>query len=68
MWTIYANPADHPGQHVVRGWSIQAQGAEPDPECTVVDTLTAARKTLPPGLVCLPRQSGDDPCIVESWL
>jgi hypothetical protein len=68
MWTIYENPLDHPGRHVVRAWTIWPHGAEPDMECTVVDTLTAARETLPPGLVCMPRQRDDDPCIVESWL
>jgi len=67
MWTIYFNPSDHPGRWVVRGWSV-GQATVPDVGCAVVATLDDARAIVPPGLACIPRDLGDDPSIVESWL
>jgi hypothetical protein len=49
---------------------VSATEAEPvpGPLVAVSDTLHEAREAIPPGLVCFPRQEGDDPKIVETWL
>jgi hypothetical protein len=70
LWTVYANPTDFPGQYVARRWEARAGDREPVPcaECIVRDTLDEVRADLPPGLYCMPRDPGDDPTIVETWL
>lgn len=68
QFVIYRNPADYPDKVVVRRWSIGAAQVTPDAApLTLVDTVEAARAALPPGLVCLGREPGDDPVIVEVW-
>jgi len=72
-WTIYFNATDYPGKFVVRRFVILGGGrglhkdAEP---CFVGDSLEAARDSLPHerGLYCMPRQAGDEPQIVETWI
>lgn len=71
-WTIYDHPLDAPNHVVVRRWSVVA-GSEPIPDehAARFDTLEAARDWLHqwhPGLYCIPRQTGDDPTILETWL
>jgi hypothetical protein len=70
MWTVYQSPSDYPGKFVVRRRVVRAGGmTDVDPEpSAVVDTLAAARFPLQArGLVCMPREDGDDPVIVETW-
>jgi len=67
MWTITERPRDYPGGYVAR-----LHVALPEPVVSVCaiygPTLAAVRAALPPGLICLTRNHGDDPCIVETWL
>lgn len=69
MFTIYSDPADHPGKFVVREDRVSGVGvlraAVPH---AVVDTLEEARASIPDGLVPLQRHPLDDPVIVESWI
>ena len=70
MWTVYERPRDFPNEFVVREWHVvagkvisrQAAGALTAP------TLEQARKLVPQDCVCMPRQEGDDPVIVETWI
>jgi hypothetical protein len=79
IWTIYKHPADFPGKFVVREWLVTAsratgilaqatRAAMPCLECSVADTLEAARRFIPAGAVNMGRLMETDPCIVESWL
>jgi hypothetical protein len=65
-WTIYESPKDQPGLVVARLWLLRPlQSTE-----TLLrgNTVAEVRDLLPPGLARLPREPGDDPCIVETWL
>lgn len=69
IWTVYDHPADRPDKFVARRWEAQ-NGPEPVPTNDILeaDTLEALRRLLPPHLFRMPRQDGDDPVIVESWI
>jgi hypothetical protein len=70
MYTIYDHPLDFPHSFVVRRWTIDG-GHEPKPDelpFAVGPSLDAVRDVLPVGLICLPRQEGDEPQVVETWL
>jgi hypothetical protein len=70
MWTVYYRPRDNPDKWVARRFEIG--GGWPDPLPTndmfVADTLEELRALLPPGLTCIPRNPGDHPVVIESWL
>ena len=70
QWVIYAGPRDYPGRFVVRQWDIvQDQGPVAHEDCTVHFTIESARNAIPDHAgVCFPRQAGDDPSIVETWM
>lgn len=67
IWAVYERPLDYPEKFVARRWV-----ATPQPSATndvlLADDLDSLRKLLPPGLEQMPRQQGDDPVIVESWI
>jgi len=65
IWTITENPSDFPGKFVARR-HVVGMGATCD--CHVADSLEGVRALLPAGLIMLPREEGDDPVIVESWI
>jgi hypothetical protein len=68
IWIIYDNPSDYPGCTVARCWRITAGKNEPTGKF-IKAPLECLRATLElRGLYCIPRQPGDDPVIVESWL
>jgi hypothetical protein len=68
-YTIYDHPLDCPEKFVVRQFVV-ATGPDPVPGPIVAETetLAEAREAIPRGLICFPRQPGDDPVIVETWL
>lgn len=67
-YTIYDRPADYPDAVVVRRWRITpGQPVDSGVWCLALD-IDSARKSIPPGLVCMERQPDDDPTIVETWL
>jgi hypothetical protein len=68
MWTIYENPKDYPGKWVVRAHRVGAGIVMPHTECVVTESLEAARRAVPIGLIRLDRTPKDDPVIVEIWL
>lgn len=66
-WVVFGpGTADHPGLFVARLWH-----ALPEPRPTThllrAGTLATLRDLLPPGLVRLRRQPGDDTNIIETW-
>lgn len=66
-WCVYDRPRDFPNSAVARRFV----GESPTPYAIVgpsVEAVRAALAALRPGLVCLARSPGDDPCIVEVWL
>lgn len=67
VWTIYDNPSDAPGRFVLRPFS-STKGTPDTWACTskTADALREFMQRL--GLTCMPRQEGDDPVILESWL
>lgn len=67
MFVIYDRPDDHPDKVVVRKWNCAVQ-AQPARDCMLHDSIDDARRSLPPGLVCLQRAMADEPQIVETWL
>lgn len=73
-WTIYQNPSDYPGKHVVRRWFTRRNHGQVETMADVVpvavaDSLEAARRALPLSACArLARDPQDDPCIVEVWL
>jgi hypothetical protein len=69
MWTIYFNPADHPGQFVTRRCWIGPGTITPDPvRFRVGKTLEEARTFVPWGCERLDRDPADEPQIVEVWI
>ena len=70
MFVIYERPRDYPDKFVVRVWVIGAVKGEPVPTqyFMLADTLEAARKFIPYGLVCINRSESDELQIIESWI
>lgn len=64
VYVIYHDPADHPGQYVVRRWV----GLTPHEHVAIASTLDEARAAIPTGLYPIARSDTDDPVIVESWV
>lgn len=67
QFTVYDHPADHPNHVVVRAWFIRGGEVIPFGFVWPFKTLEEAREAIPVGMVCIPRFSGDDPCIAEVW-
>lgn len=75
MFIVYDHPRDFPGEFVVRAMRLMRQG---DKTWTLDEGIVARGATLVevreqlwarrPGLVCLSRDEGDDPAIVEVWV
>lgn len=69
MWTIYDHPSDAPEFFVARKWLITGGAAIATGETMSEEDIDTLRKYFQiGGMTCLPRQPGDDPVIVESWL
>jgi hypothetical protein len=66
MFVIYDRPRDYPHHVIVRKWLVGRRSwagpATPHP------SISAARSSLPPGLIRLARDPSDEPQIVESWV
>lgn len=63
IWTVYNNLKDFPGQYVALKWINDT----PTQDLLAAGSLDSLRDLLPPGLVCMTRNTGDDPTIVETW-
>jgi hypothetical protein len=69
VYTIYDNPADHPGRVVLRRFNVTGSGTRPDPEPIYVgDSVSEARALLPRGLARFDREKSDPACVVETHL
>ena len=68
QYAIYNKPKDHPTKFVVRQWIIGPGTVNAGPMICLADTLEEARKSVPEGLVLLPRFDDDDPVIEEVWI
>jgi len=74
MWVIYDHPKDYPKNFVARRWVVAGTGVGkpcPTQDEKLADTLHELRESLRsqhPGLTVIPRDQGDDPVIVESWI
>ena len=70
VYTIYETPLDFPDHYVVRKWRIVNSQINPisDGVLGISKTLEGARKLLPDGCTCLPRDQMDEVQIVESWI
>lgn len=68
IWTIYDHPRDFPNCFVARRHEVRSGESAPTADVAISTDLEALRsEMMNRGLVCIPRQSGDDPMIVESW-
>ena len=69
IWTVYDHPSDHPDIFVARRWIVGEGGHRPTMETIGSTDLERLRDELEArGLVCLPREPGDDPKIIENWI
>lgn len=68
LWTIYRQPRDYPHGYVLRRHVASAKGSRPTEDAFYAYTLAEIRLLVPPGLVCIGREDGDEPQIVETWL
>lgn len=68
IWTVCFNPSDAPGLYTLHGHKVTRHGTEPLQQLYTSPTLEGIRDFVPFGLVCLGREPGDDPAIVESWI
>ena len=69
LFDVYDHPRDYPGHFVVRRRVVRSWGvADPTDDFAFADTLEAVREEVPRGLHRVPRQPGEDPAIVETWL
>lgn len=69
LFTVYESPSDAPGMFVVRRWVVVRGESDALPaEAFQFYTLDMARAAIPRGRVSLPREHGDDPTIVETWV
>lgn len=69
MWTIYDHPTDWPEWYVARAFTITPEGSEPGDTVELHRDIEALRRAMQRrGLYCLPRNEGDEPQIVETWI
>lgn len=71
MWTIFYSPRDCPGAYCVRRFDVVRGQPEPVPAPHALGPfvfLETARAAVPPYLHRLPRNPGDHPSVVETWL
>ncbi|MGX9432181.1 hypothetical protein [Bradyrhizobium sp. LeoA1S1] len=75
MWTIYDRPAEFPDCYVARMFEVFGGSEAPQPSTVMLRTVAPNEglKMLrdafeAAGLHCMPRSSGDQPQLVESWV
>jgi hypothetical protein len=67
LWTVYDHPSDYPAHFVLRGYSTRKDVTLP--WCALFESLDELRQEMiEAGRVCLDREPGDDPVIVETWI
>ena len=72
LWTVYDKPSDFPDEFVARAYEIGRGVVQPTMEHvtgkTLEDVRAAVQRRDPNVSFPLPRQAGDDPAIVETWI
>ena len=69
IYTIYLDPVDLGPGYAMREWRTYSGRIEPGPAVGGLKTLEAARDFVPPWAdQLIPRNPGDDPTIVETWI
>ncbi len=69
IWTVYDHPSDYPDCFVARRHEVVAGRSTPTSDLLVSTDLESIRAQMRArGLYRLNRQTGDVPCIIESWL
>jgi len=69
MWTVYKHPSDYPNDYVARLFEVDADGPRATASIVISPSLEFLREQMMDmRLVCLTRDEGDDPVIVETWL
>lgn len=74
LWTLYAHPRDYPDSYVVRQFVVLDDGKLwMNPARPIIEekTLEAAREKLRqllPNGIPIPRDTNDEPQIVETWI
>lgn len=70
MYVVYHNPSDYPGEYVIRRQVVKPHGVldkDPVPLAHGMN-YTEVLNHLPKGVFRLPRDSRDDPVILEVWI
>ncbi len=68
MFVIYKHPKDYPDKWIVRRWTVDSNGSQPDLMHAEADSLELARTFIPGGMVRLSRNRDDDEAFYESWV
>lgn len=70
MWTVYDHPSDYPNSYVARRFDIDGKGVSPTGSLIIAPDLGTLRDMLEfeMHLTRLPRDEGDDPNIIETWI
>jgi hypothetical protein len=69
IWTVYERPRDYPCGFIARRFEVSGLGPKPTRQVIKCLELEPIRDKLErAGLVCMARQEGDEPQIVESWV
>jgi hypothetical protein len=69
IWTIHERPKDYPTGFVAKMFELSSAGPQPTRYAIRSEELEPIREKLSrAGLVCLPRDDGDEPQIIESWI
>lgn len=69
IWTLYDHPKDYPAGFIARRWEVYATGPVPTDDAVMANDLETLREHFRDcGLYCMPRQPGDDPVIIETWI
>ena len=69
IWTVYEKPRDYPTGWIARMHEVGGAVVKPTGYVIKAVELEPIREKLArAGLVCIPRQEGDERQIVESWI
>ena len=69
IWTVYKKPRDYPTGWIARMHDVDGAVVKPTGHVIKAVELEPIREKLArAGLVCIPRQEGDQRQIVESWI
>ena len=70
IWTVYDDPTDYPGKVVARRFEVDSKGVRATDSIIIVPNLQMMWQimVMQLHLTRLPRNEGDDPKIVETWM